>query len=410
MVSAQSGKISYPASLGGSIYSGPVTSARGPLGPNKVLTGRVQVAIKLQTPPLVVAVGVSAKQTGITMTAAQQIAYLAQIKQQQDAVMAQVTALGGTELGRVSKAHNALAVSVDAGSLQAIHGINGVVAVRPLADYQISTAPVPDLPTTDSYVGATSVQNSGFTGQGIRVALLDTGIDYTHYNLGGSGNVADYNAALAVAGGTPPPSLFPTSKVVGGYDFTGEVWTNGPLAPEPNPLDINGHGSHTSDILGGKSLDGLHLGTAPGVQLYAVKVCSSVSSSCSGVAILLGLDFALDPTNSGTLNNAVDIISMSVGQSFGQRDDDESEAFTDIVNFGVVSVISTGNDGDIPYILAQPACDPWKCSRSPRPPAWSPRGFRWWWTRRRRSRVPTRIPRPSTSRPLPGRPRPASSM
>jgi hypothetical protein len=44
--------------------------------------------------------------------------------------------------------------------------------------------------------------------------MLDAGIDYTHYHLGGSGNVADYNAALAVASGTPPPSLFPTTKVV----------------------------------------------------------------------------------------------------------------------------------------------------------------------------------------------------
>lgn len=348
----------YPPSLAGATYNGPITSATGPKATGKTLTGRVQVGIKLSDAPLVVAVGVNAKQNGIAMTAAQQIAYLAQIKQKQDAVMAQVTALGGVELGRVSKAHNAIAVSVDASALQAIHGITGVVAIRPLADYQVSSAPVPDLATTDAFIGAGAVQAGGVTGQGIRVAMLDTGIDYTHYNLGGSGNVADYNAALAVASGTPPPSLFPTSKVIGGFDFTGEVWPNGPLAPDANPLDINGHGSHTSDILGGKSLDGLHKGTAPDAQLYAVKVCSSVSTSCSGVAVLEGLDFALDPTNSGTLNNAVDIISMSIGGAFGQREDDESEAFTDIVNFGVMSVISGGNDGDIPYVLAQPGSAP----------------------------------------------------
>ena len=355
---AQRGNVTYPSNLSGYAYTGPVTAARGPAVSGKALTGRVQVGIKLQDAPLVVAVGVNAKQNGIAMTAAQQIAYLAQLKQKQDGVMAQVTALGGTELGRVSKGHNALAVSIDASALQAIHGITGVVAVRPLADYQVSSVPVPDIPTTDSYIGATAVHSSGFTGQGIRVAMLDTGIDYTHYNLGGSGSVADYNAALAVASGTAPTSLFPTTKVVGGFDFTGEIWPNGPLAPDPNPLDLNGHGTHTSDILGGKSLDGLHLGTAPGAQLYAVKVCSSVSSACSGVAILEGLDFALDPTNSGTLNNAVDIISMSIGGSFGQREDDASEAFTDIVNFGVFSALSAGNDGDIPYILAQPASTP----------------------------------------------------
>ncbi len=170
--------------------------------------------------------------------------------------------------------------------------------------------------------------------------------------------MADYNTALAVAAGTPPPSLFPTTKVVGGFDFTGEVWPNGPLAPDSNPLDLHGHGTQTADILGGKSLDNVHLGAAPGTQLYAVKVCSSVSSSCSGVAILQGLEFALDPTNSGTLNNAVDVISMSISGSFGQRESDDSESLTDIVNFGVVSVVSGGNDGDIPYIVAGPGATP----------------------------------------------------
>ena len=211
----------------------------------------------------------------------------------------------------------------------------------------------PTLALTSAYIGATAVQNGGVTGAGVRVAMLDTGIDYTHYNLGGSGNVSDYNLAKAAAATTPPPSLFPTSKVIGGFDFTGEVWPNGPLAPDPNPIDLNGHGSLTADSLGGASLDGMHKGVAPGTQLYAVKVCSSVSSSCSGVAILEGIDFALDPNNTGTLDDAVDLISMSIGGDFGQREDDESEAFTDVVNFGVVSVISAGNSGDVPYIIGE---------------------------------------------------------
>jgi subtilisin family serine protease len=353
--------VGAPANSTSSAYTGAVSTVFRPGIPSKTLTGTVQVVIKLQDPPLVVAVGANAKQNGITMTAAQQRAYLAQIAQKQNAVMAQVNALGGVELGRVSKGHNALMVSVDASHLQAIHGISGVIAVRPVVDYQLSATPMPDLPTTDAYVGATAVQQSGFTGAGVRVALLDTGIDYTHYNLGGSGNVADYAAAVAVAGGTPPANLFPTSKVIGGFDFTGDTWNGSTvttLTPDPNPIDQNGHGSHTADILGGRSLDGVHLGTAPGAQLYAVKVCSSVSTACSGVAILEGIDFALDPTNSGTLNSAVDVISMSIGQSFGMREDDDGEAFTDVVNFGVMSVVSAGNDGDIPYVVGGPAATP----------------------------------------------------
>ena len=344
------------------VYTGAKSSFPYTQPAQSVMQGQVQLAIKLQDPPLVVAVGANAKQNGITMTASQQQAYLAQLKQKQDALMSQIKSLGGVELGRVSKGHNALMVSIDASQIQALHNIAGVSAVRPLYDYPLSStvnlSGQPDLPTTVGYVGGTALQNNGITGQGIRIAMLDSGIDYTHYDLGGSGNVADYNTAKAAATGTPPPSLFPTSKVIGGYDFTGEVWPNGPLAPDPNPLDLNGHGTLTADTAAGHSLDGMHAGMAPGAQLYAVKVCSSVSTSCSGVAILEGIDFALDPTNSGTLNNAVNIISMSVGGPFGMREDDASEAFTDVVNFGIVSVLSAGNEGDIPYILGHPASTP----------------------------------------------------
>ena len=355
-------------------YKGGITKAPYSRPAQSVLTGQVQLAVKLSDPPLVVAVGANAKQNGITMSAAQQSAYLGRLKQKQDAVMSQIAALGGVELGRVSKGHNAIMISIDAkqlsGAAQYCGRRSGASGGR-YHDQRIpfrrsagskSSASVadaqPDLPTTLAYIGGTAVQNSGITGQGVKIAMLDTGIDYTHYNLGGSGNPADYLAATAVASGVPPANLFPTAKVVGGYDFTGEVWPNGPLAPDPNPIDLNGHGTLTSDTAGGHSLDGLHSGTAPGSQLYAVKVCSSVSTACSGVAILEGIDFALDPNNTGTLNNPVDIISMSLGGPFGQREDDEAEAITDVVNFGLVAVIAAANSGDIPYVIGGPGSTP----------------------------------------------------
>ncbi len=76
---AQRGNVTYPPNLSGYAYTGPVTAARGPAVSGKALTGRVQVGIKLQDAPLLVAVGVNAKQNGIAMTAAQQIAYLASL-------------------------------------------------------------------------------------------------------------------------------------------------------------------------------------------------------------------------------------------------------------------------------------------------------------------------------------------
>ena len=135
--------VGTPVNLGSSVYTGTISKVARPGTPGKVLKGLVQVGIKLQDPPLVVAVGANAKQKGIAMTADQQRAYLAQLAQKQNAVMSQVKALGGVELGRVSKGHNALIVSVDASHLEEIHGIEGVLAVRPVTDYRLSAAPVP---------------------------------------------------------------------------------------------------------------------------------------------------------------------------------------------------------------------------------------------------------------------------
>lgn len=89
--------------------------------------------------------------------------------------------------------------------------------------------------------------------------------------------------------------MFPTAKVIDGYDFVGEVWPNGPEAPDPDPIDFEGHGTHVADSIGGRSADGLHKGVAPGASLLAVKVCSAVSSSCSGIALIQGMEFAVNP-------------------------------------------------------------------------------------------------------------------
>ena len=96
--------------------------------------------------------------------------------------------------------------------------------------------------------------------------------------------------------------LSPTAKVVEGYDFVGELWPafSDDLAPDEDPIDFNGHGTHVADIIGGKSLDGSHVGVAPGVTLYAYKVCSAVSTLCSGMAILEGIDASLDPDGMAT--------------------------------------------------------------------------------------------------------------
>src|SRR5690606_10319117 len=140
----------------------------------------------------------------------------------------------------------------------------------------------------------------------------------------------------------------------GGYDFVGASWPNGALAPDPNPIDAGpagGHGTHVADIISGRSADGTHQGIAPGASLYAVTVCSAVSTSCSGVAMLQGLDWSLDPNGDGDISDAVDIVNMSLGSSYGQDEVESAFSSVNLVDAGYVVVPSAGSAADRPCIV-----------------------------------------------------------
>jgi subtilisin family serine protease len=271
-------------------------------------------------------------------------------KAQQDAFLNSVRNVdpNARVLGQVQLVLNAVFVEVDASVLPQLAQDSRVVRIAPVGNYRI------DLSETVPYIGASAVQAKGFTGKGIKVAVLDSGIDYTHAALGGSGNPADF------AANNPniiEPGTFPTAKVVGGYDFVGLDWyggTGSPAeAPDPDPLDKGpgaGHGTHVAHIIGGVG------GVAPGVSLYAVKVCSSISTACSGIALIQGMEFAADPNGDGKVRDRVDLINMSLGSDYGQPfDDDLSAAVNNATRLGILTVASAGNGSDKPYVAGTPA-------------------------------------------------------
>jgi subtilisin family serine protease len=324
-------------------------------------TGTVQIVVQLTDTPLIVAAGPNARQRGSLLGRAQQRAHVARSRASVEALMAQIGAVGGRELARFSKALVGVAVSVDASRIGEIAGLPGVRSVRPVGDYQLA------LHDTVPYIGAAAVQGIGFDGTGVRVAVLDSGIDYTHVKLGGSGLVSDYTACYATNAAIGDCPFFPNAKVVGGYDFVGELWAGGadtpPLAPDPDPIAkaaTGGHGTHVADIIGGlASAPGVvDVGVAPGASLYGVKVCSAVSTACSGVALLQGMEFALDPDGDDDISDAVDVVNMSLGSNYGQEQDDLSEASANAVRAGVIVVAAAGNAADRPYIVSSPSTTP----------------------------------------------------
>jgi len=169
------------------------------------------------------------------------------LRRQQAALLNRVQALdpNARVIAQTQIVLNAVFVEVDASILPQLANDPAVLRIAPVGNYE------KDLFEMVPYIGASAAQDFGFTGKGIKVAVLDSGIDYTHTALGGSGDTADYfnNDPNIIEPGT-----FPIAKVVGGYDFVGSVWPNGPEMPDPDPLDDGpeaGHGTHVAHIIGG---------------------------------------------------------------------------------------------------------------------------------------------------------------
>lgn len=293
------------------------------------------------------------------------------IRSEQVSVRKDLAALGAQVLFQTSLVYNGIAVSVDARLIERLRKLPGVVNVHIIPPKQRENV------DAVSFIGAPTVWGGpgGATGSGIRVGVIDSGIDYTHADFGGPGTPNAYaiNNRTIIE-----PQSFPTAKVVGGIDLAGDAYdaTSADLArriphPDPDPLDCNGHGTHVAGTLAGfgvtaagstyhgpytSSLDlssfRVGPGVAPGAQLYALKVFG-----CSGSTTLLTLaiEHALDPNGDGDPADRLDVLNLSTGSPFGGDGDPDAVAVNNAVRAGIVVVASAGDTGNTFYATDSPA-------------------------------------------------------
>ena len=157
-------------------------------------------------------------------------------------------------------------------------------------------------------------------GDGITVALLDTGVDYRHPDLGAG--------------------FGPGHKVVAGHDFVNN---------DDDPMDDNGHGTHVAGIVAAKAAEpGGITGVAPDATLTAYKVMDDSGSGYTS-DIIAGLEAATDPANP----YRADVVNMSLGGP-GDGTDPLGLAASAAVRAGVVVVAAAGNDAG-PETVGTPA-------------------------------------------------------
>jgi subtilisin family serine protease len=200
----------------------------------------------------------------------------------------------------------------------------------------------------------------GAKGQGIRVGVVDTGIDFTHAMFGGPGTVDIYKSTDPSQEASQ--NLFPNNKVVGGYDFAGTEYDSGAASfdkvmpkPDKNPIDESGHGSHVAGTIAGIG-DGQfsYSGVAPDAQLYALKVFGK-DGSTDDFVVLAALDYSADPNGDYDLSDRLDVVNLSLGSGFGTPHILYNEAIKNLTDGGIFAAISAGNSGDIPYIVGAPS-------------------------------------------------------
>ncbi|MCK4257510.1 MAG: S8 family serine peptidase [Halanaerobiales bacterium] len=164
-------------------------------------------------------------------------------------------------------------------------------------------------------VFAPNAWSAGYTGQDVKVAVLDTGIDGSHPALAG--------------------------RVVAWYDTI-----NG----QTTPYDDNGHGTHCAGIVG--SHDTTNRGIAPDCNLIGVKVLNDKGIGYDS-DIIAGIEWAIQ--------QGADVISMSLGgrATSAPEDDPLCVALKNAwINDGVVSCIAAGNSGPRPRSIDSPGIEP----------------------------------------------------
>jgi hypothetical protein len=215
---------------------------------------------------------------------------------------------------------NGIAMTVSSKDISKLEQINLVAGIYP--DDEVHSSLNESVPL----IGAPAVwalsdsNNLPVDGRGMRVAIIDTGIDYTHPDLGGG--------------------FGPGYKVEGGYDFVNN---------DSNPMDDNGHGTHVAGIV---AANGTLKGVAPGADLLAYKALDFKGIGFTS-DIISALEKSVDPDGNPATNDAVDVINLSLGGT-GNPASPMSQAVDNAVSLGVVVVVAAGNYGDEYMTIGSP--------------------------------------------------------
>ena len=214
---------------------------------------------------------------------------------------------------------NAIAVSLSSEVIEQIASRDDVLFIRMMNTENALIEPVDIHPTTHdeldavawgvSQIGAPDVWALGYNGSGVVVSVVDTGVNYNHFDL--HNNMWHDTAA--------------------GFHYGWDFENN-----DGDPMDSNGHGTHCAGSVAGDGTAGTETGVAPGATIMGLRVANSLSAESQ---LWDAFQFSID--------HGADVISTSMGwlQSWDPDRVSWRESEENVLAAGICHSVAAGNEG-----------------------------------------------------------------
>jgi serine protease AprX len=261
-------------------------------------------------------------------------------------IVGDVTAVGGRVTRRLPIINGA-AATVSAASVNQLRHLPGVLSVTPdVAGHLMSVDPTlgydpnaddGSMNLIEQVIGAKTAWKDGYTGKGVDVALIDSGV-------------------------SPVPGLT-SGNVINGPDLSFDSQN-----PDLTDLDAFGHGTHMASIIAGRDFVGTpaqyaantsqFLGVAPDARIISVKVAAA-DGAADVSQVIAAINWVDQNAHTNGLNIRVLNLSYGTNSTQDYSLDPLAYAAEQAWRHGIVVVVSGGNDGQSQYTLADPAYDPY---------------------------------------------------
>ena len=256
---------------------------------------------------------------------------------------------------------NGVAATVPYGKIAEIKAVEGVSTVVMQQVYTVcettNEVAVPNTVTDGVMIGRESAWANGYTGQGMKIAIIDTGLDSDHQNFAAldesklTDTSADADTVAAVLGSLNASARYPgltvedvyySTKVVYGFNYC----DNNLIIDHLNGL--SDHGTHVAGIAAANKVEGSEVvGVAPDAQIFVLKVFGD-----NGGAYTMDILAALEDA----LMLGVDVVNMSLGSPAGftsgeytEEGDFLDEFYAAVASTGTVLSVSAGNNYNSAY-------------------------------------------------------------